>query len=270
MLKLYNAGVSVCSVKVRLGLAEKGLDWTDVLLALQKGDQHAPEYLKLNPNGVVPTLVHDGMVVMESSVILEYIDTLGDQARLMPQDTSAEVTTRIWLLRCLSIHAAINTMTFATANRDKILANQTAEQIAASIAKMPNPAAAAKRRNLLDHGIDSDHVAGDFFTLKRMFDDMEEALSQTRYLTGDDYGLADVAVLAYVDRLDRLGMAGLWETWTPAVGAWLKAGQKRPSYERALDQYITAEETADTRAAGAQHWPAVKKRWDAFLDASKS
>ena len=38
------------------------------------GDHLKPEYLELNPNGVVPTLVHDGKVIIDSSVILEYLD----------------------------------------------------------------------------------------------------------------------------------------------------------------------------------------------------
>lgn len=265
MLKLYNAGASVCSVKVRLGLAEKGLEWEDELLVLPRGDQFDPEYLRLNPNGVVPTLVHDALVVTESSVILEYIDGLRAERPMMPTDPEAIVTTKTWLLRCLDIHAAINTMTFSTVNRDKILASQTPEQIAAGIAKMPNPKMAAKRRDLLDKGIESSHVAGDFFTLKRLFDDMDAALSKTTWLTGDDYLMADVALLAYVDRLDQLALSGLWQDRTPSVGHWLEAARKRPSYERAMAPYQSADELASMLELGKTHWPAVKKRWEAFL-----
>ncbi len=114
MLKLYNAGPSVCSVKVRLGLAEKNVEWEDILLVLKNGEQHEPEYLKLNPNGVVPTLVDDQLVIIESSVILQYVDELNDKNILMPSDKSARILTQLWLLRCLDIHAAINTITFST------------------------------------------------------------------------------------------------------------------------------------------------------------
>ena len=57
MLELYHNGMSTCSQKVRLCLAEKGLDWTGHAMDLRAGDQHRPDYLSLNPNGVVPTLV---------------------------------------------------------------------------------------------------------------------------------------------------------------------------------------------------------------------
>jgi glutathione S-transferase len=59
MVRLYHGRTSVCSVKTRLALAEKGVDWESQLLTL-RGDQFDPAYLKLNPNAVVPTIVHDG------------------------------------------------------------------------------------------------------------------------------------------------------------------------------------------------------------------
>lgn len=265
MLKLYNSPTSVCSAKVRLGLAEKGLDWQDEIFNLQKGEQHDPAYLKLNPNGVVPTLVDGDVVVIESSVILEHIDQLSDQNQLMPTESQAIANTKVWLMRCLDIHAAINTMTFSTAMRDKILASKTAEEIEASIAKMPVPKMAAKRRDMIANGTDSDHLLDDFFTLKRMFDDMQRALEKSKWLTGDEFAMADVAVLAYIDRLERLGMAGFWENRTPKVGEWLAAARNRPSYQRAMKDYISDDDAAATRAAAEKHWPKIEQRWSAFL-----
>jgi glutathione S-transferase len=265
MLKLYNAGASVCSIKVRLGLAEKAVEWEDVLLALPKGEQHEPEYLKLNPNGVVPTLVDDDLVVIESSVILQYVDEMSDDNVLMPVDKAARVKTQLWLLRCLDIHGAINTITFSTVNRDAILKAKTPAEIEASIARMPDPKMAAKRRDLLEHGLNSVYLTGDFFTLKRLFDDMQSALTHSQWLTGDNFAMADVAVLPYVDRLARFGMQGFWDTRAPEVNDWLASARARPSYARAMDRYISAEEGAATHSAGTRHWPAVKERWEAFL-----
>ena len=73
-MKLYHGITSVCSVKVRIGLAEIGLDYDEQTLDLQKGDQFDPAYLALNPNGVVPTLVDGDLILGESSLILEYLD----------------------------------------------------------------------------------------------------------------------------------------------------------------------------------------------------
>src|SRR5258707_14151034 len=81
MLELYNAMQSTCSQKVRITLAEKGIDFVEHRLRLFKQDQLKPEYLKLNPNGVVPTLVHDGVPVIDSSVIMEYLDEVFPERR---------------------------------------------------------------------------------------------------------------------------------------------------------------------------------------------
>ena len=128
MLKLYHGATSVCSQKVRVALAEIDLDYESELLDLQKGDQFAPDYMRLNPDAVVPTLVDGSLVLVESSLIAEYLDTTYNSSRLMPEDPALEARTRHWLLRCLAVHDAINTLTFSTANRDKILASKTPDE----------------------------------------------------------------------------------------------------------------------------------------------
>lgn len=265
MLKLYHAKGSVCSIKARIGLAEKKFEWESCLIDLQKGEQFTPEYIKLNPNAVVPTLDHDGFVVIESSVILQYIDMLSEKNILMPSDIKAQTITRLWLLRCLDIHAAINTMTFSTVAREKIIALNTPEEIENSIKKMPNPRAASKRRDLIKNGVLSLHLDGDFFTLYRMFEDMQTALKNNNWLTGNSYSLADTAIVAYIDRLDRLGMSGMWEERFPEVGKWLTASKIRSSYGTALDPFVSQNETENTRRVGEKKWPEVKQRWDNFL-----
>jgi hypothetical protein len=74
MFTLYNAPQSTCSQRVRFVLNAKQLAFDEVKLDLLAGDQLKPDYLALNPNGVVPTLDHDGNIVIDSSVIIEYLD----------------------------------------------------------------------------------------------------------------------------------------------------------------------------------------------------
>ena len=68
MFKLYHHGSSVCAAKVRLVLEEKDVEYEKHYLDILKGDQFDPDYLKINPKGVVPTLIHDEEVIFESSV----------------------------------------------------------------------------------------------------------------------------------------------------------------------------------------------------------
>ena len=73
---LYHHGSSVCAAKVRLAMAEKDLNWDGVYIDILKGEQFDPAYLQLNPKGGVPTLVHNEIVIPDSTVIIEYLDLL--------------------------------------------------------------------------------------------------------------------------------------------------------------------------------------------------
>ena len=265
MLDLYHAGPSVCSVKVRIGLAEKKLAWQSKPIALDKGEQFSTDYLQLNPNGVVPTIVNDGFIVTESSVILEYIDRLCGKTQLMPSDLNAQTIIRIWLFRCLDIHAAVNTITFATVMRHKILANQSAEEIKQSLNKMPSKNAAMKRHDIIQNGLESMHVDSDLSVFKRLFSDMQSALASNKWLLGDEYTLADTALIAYLDRIERLGFSGLWDS-SPDISRWLDQSKARASYAEAVEDYISLQAKQSMRSSGEKAWPALKEQWDACLN----
>src|SRR5258706_12941592 len=83
---LYNAPQSTCSQRVRFVLNAKGLPFEEVKLDLLAGDQLKPDYLALNPNGVVPTLNHDGNIIVDSSVIIEYLDEVEPNESFTPED----------------------------------------------------------------------------------------------------------------------------------------------------------------------------------------
>ena len=86
MLELYYYENSVRAERVLMTLQEKGIgDWVPHRLLQFEGEHFRADYLKLNPTGVVPTLVHDGKVSRESAVICDYLDDLSadpaDRAR---------------------------------------------------------------------------------------------------------------------------------------------------------------------------------------------
>jgi glutathione S-transferase len=113
MLELYHNDMSTCAQKVRLTLAEKGLTWENHHLDLRAGDQQNPEYLKLNPRGVVPTIVDTGKVVRESTVIMEYLDDAYPNPSLRPLDSHARAQMRLWTKRLDEGHHDIATATLS-------------------------------------------------------------------------------------------------------------------------------------------------------------
>lgn len=263
MLTLYHAATSVCSQKARLVLAEKSLRWKSELLDLGKGNQFESWYLKLNPDAVVPTLVDGGTVVRESSVILEYVDELGSGSPLMPSNRAARAATKLWLARTILIHEAINSLTFGTYVRALELKHRTPEEIEARLASMPNPQIAAKRRDLFAKGAKSVFVDGAVRVMLGVFRDIHQAMQANDYVCGPDYGLADIALTAYVDRISRLSMDGMWRNRFDRVGPWLDRMRGRDSYETAIGSYLTADMAAFARRHGEEAWPEIARRIDA-------
>src|SRR5271154_7017575 len=95
MLELYHSINSVCAQKVRIALHEKGLSAKEHLMTLA-GDQFDPAYMRLNPNAVVPTLVHEAPPIVEPPVILYYIDEVSPEPPLMPRDLKSRATVRLY------------------------------------------------------------------------------------------------------------------------------------------------------------------------------
>jgi glutathione S-transferase len=240
MLYLYQGSTSVCSVKVRLALTEKGLTYDGEVLDLQRGDQHRPDYAKLNPNEVVPTLVHDGKVIIESTLIIEYLDEAFPSPALMPADPYARAQARLFMKKVDDyLHAACSTITFATANR-KVLIQKSPEDLAAHLAKIPNPDYRERQRLSIAQGLAAPHVAQALRMHDKYIGDMETALAEHPYLAGKTYTLADVAATPYLFRAEILGLDRLWQGRRPKVAAWYDRIRSRPSFETAVTGAMTA------------------------------
>src|SRR5947209_7198794 len=129
---LYNAPQSTCSQRVRFVLNAKRLPFEEKRLDLLAGDQLKPDYLALNPNGVVPTLVHDGAVVTDSSVIIEYLDEVAPApAAFTPRDPARRAKMRA-LMRFIDEMpaAAVRVPTFNLAFLPRFAAMSEAEFLA--------------------------------------------------------------------------------------------------------------------------------------------
>jgi len=242
MLELYHGTTSVCAQKARLTLAEKGLEWESHLMALN-GDQLDPAYLKLNPNGVVPTLVHDGNVIVESTVIMHYLDDIFPLPPLMPRAPLER--TRAHLFKKLMdeyIHPACIVYTFATVNRAP-LANLSREQRAAQFAQMPLQRQADYKRAGVEDGIAS--TAGKEATMSfvKLLKWIEVSTERDPWLAGPDYSLADIAATPYMVRLEMLQLTRMWDH-KPGVAKWWERIKSRPSYETAITKWLRPQDIA--------------------------
>jgi glutathione S-transferase len=257
-LDLYHNDTSTCAQKVRVTLAEKSLGWNSIHLDLRRGDQQQPDYLKLNPRGVVPTLVDRGKPVRESTVIMEYLEDEYPEKRLRPRDSAERAMMRVWTKRLDEGHHDIGTATLSMgiAFRHQYLARGEAA-CEALINRIPDPVRRERRRDVIRNGVE----AKEFGTALRMWQslltDMESALAQHPWLVGNEYTLADAAYTPYLTRLDHLSLLGFIEK-RPKVAAWYERIRARPSYESAMRKWENADYINLMRSKGAEAWPRIK------------
>ena len=253
MIELYHSVNSVCAQKVRVALAEKGLEYREYLMTL-RGDQFDERYMKLNPNGVVPTLVHDGRPVIESSVILYYLDEAFPTPPLMPRDLHERAMVRmVNKLVDEYVHNACMILTFATAFRPWF-AGLTAEQIDQRLAKSPLKKRSEYKRDVALHGLDSKLAHEALAHYLKLLDLIQQA--RGAWLAGNDFSLADVAAMPYVLRLDLLRLARLWDR-RPRVAAWYARMRERASVRKEMLERMTPEDRAPFDDLQPDPWPRV-------------
>jgi glutathione S-transferase len=257
MLELYHSVNSVCAQKVRVALAEKGLPCQEHLMTLQ-GDQFEPAYLKLNPNAVVPTLIHDGRPVIESSVILYYLDEAFPEKPLMPKDLHDRATVRLFnKLIDEYVHTACMTLSFATAFRARMLRLSEAAR-EADLAKSPNQKRSDIKRDVTAHGLDSRYAIEAVAQHEKLLTLMEQALQHGSFLAGNVYSLADIGVLPYVLRLELVNLLRMWDK-RPKVAGWWERVKARPSTQDTIFKRMTEKDWAPFRGIEPDPWPQVQK-----------
>ena len=256
MVELYHNNISVCAQKVRIVLAEKHVTWTNHHLSLARGEQLTPEFKKMNPRGVVPVLVHDGNVVVESSVICAYLDEVFPDPPLMPKSPVERATMRLWCkLPDDILHMACATVSFAI-SFGRQLKKQMGAGLEERLMKMPDPARRDRQRALIEKGIETPFFRDHIKVFEKAFSEMEAQLARTAWLASNMYTLADAEITPYVERIDRLGLAAMWEN-RPHVASWFSRIKARPSF-RAISEYPPTDYD-DTGRDGLKHWPRIKE-----------
>ncbi|MGE0563704.1 MAG: glutathione S-transferase family protein [Pseudolabrys sp.] len=231
MLTLYNAAHSTCSQKVRICLAEKNLPFEDIRLDLGKNKDHLkPDYLKLNPNGVVPTLVDDGDIIIDSSVICEYLEDKYPDVKLSPDDPARRAAMRAWMRFLEEVPtAAVRVPSFNMGflpryeglNEDQFHAQQSDVR----------PIRKHFYRRMTASGFKRADVEASLEQIANTCGRMDQALANGPWLVGDQYTLADIIVAPLIDRMNDLGFSEIWTGKFPRVADWYARMQARPAFQ---------------------------------------
>ncbi|MPZ57781.1 MAG: glutathione S-transferase family protein [Rhizobiales bacterium] len=228
---LYNAPQSTCSQRVRFVLNAKALPFEEVKLDLLAGDQLKPDYLKMNPNGVVPTLVHDGDVVIDSNVITEYLDEIAPE----PANFTPVAPVKRACMRTL-MHfidempaAAVRVPTFNLAFLPRFAAMSEDEFVAFAESKP------LRREFMLAmgrKGFSQSEMKAALDRLRRTYERMDREIEKSGgpWLLGEEITLADVAVMPAIVRMADIGLDTMWAD-LPRVRRWLEMIQAHPAYQ---------------------------------------
>jgi len=257
MITLYHHNISVCAQKVRMALDEKGIAYEGREVDLMKQEHLTPEFLKINPKGLVPVLVHHGVSIPESSIILEYIEDEFPDKPLRPKAALAKARMRSWVrIPDDGLHAACGSVTYASAFAPQLRENHTKEEWEARLGKLPDKARAARQRQIIEQGFEAPFVKDAVKLHAKVIADMETTLARDPWLAGDEFSLADIAIIPYITRLDRLGLEGMW-SHHPQVARWFAAMQARPSFETSITAFRSNAYDDELKKRGIDVWPQV-------------
>jgi glutathione S-transferase len=198
MIKLHTFHLSTNGRKVHMALEEAKAAYEIVAVNLMKGEQKNPDYLKLNPNGKVPTFVDDGLVMWESIAILLYLAEKFPAANLLPAAAADRARAFQWLVWQPTTFGAPASLLFRQmrftpeGQRDQKVIDQARAEV-------------TKNTEILSGGLQGrDYLAGTF-------------------------SVADMALMPYLYVLAELGIAQ-----APTVDAYYKRLAARPSWQKVV------------------------------------
>ena len=251
MITLYDFGNSVCCQKVRITLTEKGLDWQAIPVNLFKAEQYDPKYLKLNPKGLVPTLVHEGNAIAESTLICEYLDETFPEPPLAPKDPAARARMRMWSKYVdEGLFEGVTEISFSAMFRER-MKNMPEEIRQVRFRNIGDPRRRDRFMSTYELGVQSPYVLHAIGAYERAFKLMEQTLAEGGpWLLGERVTLADIAMMPFVARLSYLGLLEVWTASRPHINAWWGEVQQWPSFKRGLSDLITEHEYSEMRTHG--------------------
>jgi glutathione S-transferase len=214
---------------VRICLWEKGLEFSEVKLDLFKGDQLTQEYKQLNPNGVVPTLVHDSEVVIDSSVIIEYLDESFPQVPLSPATPAGRAHMREWMRFSEEVPApAVRVPSYNLVFLRHFQKMTDEEFIAFGESK---PLRKDFFLKMGRSGYSDEEMRQAEGRLQMTIDRMQSQLQSAGPWLLGEYSLADICFIPVMMRLNDIGLSRLWADHDK-VSEWFLRYRQRDALQK--------------------------------------
>jgi len=230
-LTLYDFHGSPCARRVRIVMLEKGLEWESKLVDLTKMEQKRPEYLALNPNGLVPTLVHGDRVIYESNVITEYLDAMFPEPRLYPADPWTCARAKMWQAFELAMAKEFRPLMYLRVI-GPLDRQRTKDEVMRDVHRSTDDPAHIEWVSRVYDGTAVSEEEAALLTgqLYQRIDHLERRLSG-EFLLGDRFSIADISVYPRVAMYLMVGLQ-LDPSKYPRTTRWTSAMSQRRSFKR--------------------------------------
>jgi len=246
MLELYHAEPVANSMKPLIALFEKGLEFKSIYVNLLTFEQHEPWFVKINPNGQVPVLVHNGAVITESTVINEYLEDVFPEVPLRPADPVARAHMRIWSKFVDEYFCpALSMIGWHTMVR-KIAQSIEKDELAKLLERIPLEEQRKKWAIVAGESFTEEQLADSRRKIGVSIQRLEALLAKSPWIAGPEYSFADVNSYSMVAGVPRLFPDLMNADNAGRSLEWLERMTARPAVQKALNMPNLVPETLRT------------------------
>ena len=229
MLTLYHWEPNANSGKPMLALFEKGVEFHSHYMDLLGFDQHKPEYLRINPNGTLPALVHDDLVLTESTAIMEYVDDAFEGPPLRPEDPYERWRMR-WWGRFLDQFVGPSVSMFGwSVFVGPSVRGRDPRELKAAIDRIPLAERRIAWSKAINNTFSKEELAESASRIALGVRSIEATLSRRRWLAGSSYSLADITGFNMLFGLPSMQPELVSDARTPRLLEWLRSIYERPA-----------------------------------------
>ena len=231
MIEVHTWEPNANSGKPLLVLKEKDAPFTYHYVNMGALEQHSPDYVRINPNGTVPTVIAGGFKMFESTPAMEYLDEVLGGERLTPSDPYQQWKMRWWMRFVDEYLNPSLAMQAGSAAGGRM--QMTEEEKDQAVARIPLPERARVWRLILDRGVSEEELTESRRRVGVAIETFEQALGENDYLAGPTYSLADVNAMTTLHSWP-LNREDVSQEKTPNLWAWFRRCHARQGIKDAF------------------------------------
>lgn len=234
MLELHHYEPYANSMKCLVCLEEKGLAFKSRYVDILRFKQHAAAFVKINPSGQVPVLVHAGKTIVESSIINEYLDDVFPEVPLRPSDPVVRAQMRVWSKWIDEILIQSVSMIGWQVRFRPFAQGMNKAEFAERMKRVPLKEIREKWETTTGPGFSEAALEDSRRKIRWFIERMEKALSEGSWLAGENYSLADINAYPMIEGATRL-YKEIWNDKSARHSMeWLARMNARPAVKAAF------------------------------------